>query len=86
MSRVAWDEESYPDLVRRACFICEMPAGNPTSRTTSSTAKHVVGDFPLDDRLAPLPPGVPCEQQQFAAFSPELGSCDFPSTTSPRRP
>lgn len=144
MTRVAWDEESYLDLVRRACFICEMLAGNPDyphhvahrdERAVVFLSKfpfmwghllvapvehreHVVGDFPLEDylalqrvvhaagtaltslvpterlyvlslgsqqgnrhahwHLAPLPPGVPYERQQFAAFSAELGSCDFP--------
>ncbi len=27
--RAYWDEGAYLDLVRRACFICEMLAGNP---------------------------------------------------------
>jgi diadenosine tetraphosphate (Ap4A) HIT family hydrolase len=129
------DEQSYLDLVRRACFVCEMLAGNPDyphhvvhrddeavvflSRFPSMNGhllvapvkhrEHVVADFPLDEylrlqtvvhragraltsvleterlyvlslgsqqgnthvhwHLAPLPPGVPYEQQQFAAFT-----------------
>lgn len=27
--RVAWDESAYVELVRSACFVCEMLAGNP---------------------------------------------------------
>ncbi|MFD0205509.1 MULTISPECIES: HIT family protein [Saccharothrix] len=144
MTRAVWDEESYLDLVRRACFICEMLAGNPdyphhvAHRDERAVVflsrfpfmwghllvapvehrEHVIGDFPLDDylalqrvvhaagtaltaavpterlyllsfgsqqgnrhthwHLAPLPPGVPYEHQQFAAFSAALGPYDFP--------
>ncbi|WP_083752448.1 HIT family protein [Saccharothrix sp. ALI-22-I] len=148
MTWVAWDEESYLELVRRACFICEMLAGNPDyphhvahrdERAVVFLSKfpfmwghvlvapvehreHVIGDFPLDDylalrrvvhaagtaltsivpterlyllslgsqqgnrhthwHLAPLPPGVPYEQQQFAAFSAEGAPTTSPTATS----
>lgn len=29
VERVMWDEDAYLELVRRACFICEVVAGNP---------------------------------------------------------
>jgi hypothetical protein len=36
--------------------------------------------------LAPLPPGVPYEQQQTALFAPELGTLDIPDATWPTWP
>jgi diadenosine tetraphosphate (Ap4A) HIT family hydrolase len=143
-ARVPWDAADYHSLARRACFICELLAGNPdyphhvayrdeaavvfASRFPSVVGhflvapvdhrEHVIGDFTPDEyaalqrivhragtalselvpverlyvlslgsqqvnrhvhwHLAPLPPGVPCEDQQFAVFEASRGYLDLP--------
>lgn len=142
--RVPWDPESYLALARRACFVCELLAGNPNyphhvayrdevaivfaSRFPSVTGhflvapvdhrEHVIADFTSDEyaaiqnvvhragsalssllpverlyvlslgsqqanrhvhwHLAPLPPGVPYEDQQIALFEASRGHLDLP--------
>ncbi|HEX2772433.1 MAG TPA: hypothetical protein VHN18_08405 [Micromonosporaceae bacterium] len=142
--RVRWNTEEYLRLVRSACFICELVAGNPDyphdvvhrdgegivflsrwpwllGHVLVAPVRHreqVVTDFPVDEylrlqrlirvtgialaqvvpterlyvlslgsqqgnrhvhwHLAPLPPGVPYEQQQLAALSQEQGYLDVP--------
>jgi diadenosine tetraphosphate (Ap4A) HIT family hydrolase len=146
-TRVPWQPDAYLDLVRRACFICELLAGNPdyphhvayrddaaivfASRFPSalghflvaptSHREHAIGDFTADEYLAlqrivhrvgralpsllpterlyvlslgsqqanrhvhwhvaPLPPGVPYDQQQTAVFDPTRGYLDIPEDT-----
>jgi len=143
-TRVPWQPDAYLELARRACFICELLAGNPdyphhiahrddravvfASRFPSVRGhflvapvdhrEHVVTDFTPDEylalqsvvhragraltelltverlyvlslgsrqanrhvhwHLAPLPPGVPYEQQQTAALDPTRGHLDVP--------
>lgn len=144
MTRVQWDPDSYLSLACRACFICELLAGNPdyphhvayrdevaivfASRFPSVVGhflvapvehrEHAVADFTLDEytalqrvvhraglavselvpterlyvlslgsqqanrhvhwHLAPLPPGVPYEDQQIAVFEASRGVLDLP--------
>ncbi|GGP82921.1 HIT family protein [Saccharothrix coeruleofusca] len=144
VNRVPWDEDAYLELVRRACFICEVLADNPDyphhvahrdERAIVFLSKfpfmrghvlvapvdhheHVIGDFPVEEylelqrvvhavgqalprlvpterlyvlslgsqqgnrhvhwHLAPLPPGVPYERQQIAAFSADHGYLEIP--------
>ncbi|MFI9382558.1 HIT family protein [Kutzneria sp. NPDC052558] len=146
-TRVPWQPDAYLDLARRACFICELLAGNPdyphhiayrdddavvfASRFPSvlghflvapvSHREHAIGDFTPDDylalqrvvhrtgraltelltverlyvlslgsqqanrhvhwHLAPLPPGVPYDQQQTALLDPANGYLDIPDDT-----
>jgi ATP adenylyltransferase len=146
-TRVPWQPDAYLDLVRRACFICELLAGNPdyphhiayrdddaivfASRFPSvlghflvapvSHREHAIGDFTADEYLAiqrivhrvgralpsllpterlyvlslgsqqanrhvhwhvaPLPPGIPYDQQQTAVFDPTRGHLDIPEDT-----
>jgi diadenosine tetraphosphate (Ap4A) HIT family hydrolase len=143
-ARVPWNAADYHSLARRACFICELLAGNPdyphhvayrdevavvfASRFPSVVGhflvapvdhrEHVVDDFTPDEyaalqrivhragtalselvpverlyvlslgsqqanrhvhwHLAPLPPGVPYEDQQFAVFEASRGHLDLP--------
>lgn len=143
-NRVPWQADAYLNLARRACFICELVAGNPdyrhhvayrdavavvfASRFPSVLGhflvapvdhrEHAVGDFTAEEyvaiqrivhrtgtaltslldverlyvlslgsqqanrhvhwHLAPLPPGVPYDQQQTAVFAPERGYLDVP--------
>ncbi|MEU4801966.1 HIT domain-containing protein [Actinosynnema sp. NPDC023587] len=142
-NRVPWRADAYLDLARRACFICELLAGNPdyphhtayrdadavvfASRFPSvlghflvapaAHREHAVGDFTVDEYLtlqrvvhrvgsaladllpverlyvlslgsqqanrhvhwhvAPLPPGVPYEEQQTAVFDPARGHLEI---------
>lgn len=142
--RVPWDADSYLSLARRACFVCELLAGNPAyphhvayrdevavvfaSRFPSVVGhflvapiehrEHAVGDFTPDEyvaiqrvvhragralselvpverlyvvslgsqqanrhvhwHLAPLPPGVPYEDQQIAVFEASRGHLGLP--------
>jgi diadenosine tetraphosphate (Ap4A) HIT family hydrolase len=54
------------------CFVCELVAGSPEFRhhvvyeDDAAIARHVHW------HLAPLPPGVPFAQQQFAALDTDL--------------
>lgn len=143
-TRVPWDPDDYLSLARRACFICELLAGNPdyphhvayrddvaivfASRFPSVAGhflvapvdhrEHAIGDFTPDEyaaiqhvvhragsaltellpverlyvlslgsqqanrhvhwHLAPLPPGVPYEDQQIAVFEASRGHLDLP--------
>ncbi|MFK0245976.1 HIT family protein [Amycolatopsis azurea] len=143
-TRVPWQPDAYLDLVRRACFICELLAGNadyphhvayrdefaivfasafPSVLGHFLVApvvhrEHVIDDFTAEEylaiqavvhragralgdlvpterlyvlslgsqqgnrhvhwHLAPLPPGVPYEEQQAALFAPERGYLDVP--------
>lgn len=143
-ARASRQPDAYLDLARRACFICELLAGNPdyphhiahrddravvfASRFPSVLGhflvapvdhrEHAVADFTPDEylalqavvhragraltdllpterlyvlslgsqqanrhvhwHLAPLPPGVPYEQQQAAVFDPARGPLDIP--------
>ncbi|MFE6611322.1 HIT family protein [Amycolatopsis sp. NPDC057786] len=142
--RVPWRPDAYLDLARRACFVCELLAGNAeyphhvAYRDADAVVfasrfpvvfghflvapvehrEHVVGDFTVDEyltiqrvvhragsalsallsierlyvlslgsqqanrhvhwHLAPLPPGVPYDQQQTAIFDPARGYLDIP--------
>jgi diadenosine tetraphosphate (Ap4A) HIT family hydrolase len=142
-NRVPWQADAYLDLARRACFVCELLAGNPdyphhvayrdaaavvfASRFPSvfghflvapvEHREHAIGDFTADEylsiqrvvhragnalsdlltverlyvlslgsqqanrhvhwHLAPLPPGVPYDQQQIAVFDPARGHLDI---------
>ncbi|MFI9452074.1 HIT family protein [Amycolatopsis sp. NPDC052450] len=143
-SRSPWQPDVYLGLARRACFVCELLAGNPdyphhiahrddhavvfASRFPSVLGhflvapvehrEHAVADFTTDEylalqavvhragsaltdllpterlyvlslgsqqanrhvhwHLAPLPPGVPYDQQQTAVFEPGRGYLDIP--------
>lgn len=143
-TRVPWDSAGYLTLARRACFVCELLAGNPdyphhvahrdetaivfASRFPSVAGhflvapvdhrEHVITDFTPDEyaaiqrvvhragtalssllpverlyvlslgsqqanrhvhwHLAPLPPGVPYEDQQIAVFEASRGVLDLP--------
>ncbi|GLY54601.1 HIT domain-containing protein [Lentzea sp. NBRC 102530] len=143
-SRVTLDSDSYLALTRRACFVCELLAGNPdyphhvayrddvaivfASRFPSVAGhflvapvehrEHAITDFTPDEyaaiqhvvhragtalsavlpverlyvlslgsqqanrhvhwHLAPLPPGVPYEEQQIAVFEASRGVLDLP--------
>lgn len=145
-TRVPWDSDSYLSLARRACFVCELLAGNPAyphhvayrdeiavvfaSRFPSVVGhflvapvehrEHAVADFTPDEyatiqrvvhragsalselvpierlyvlslgsqqanrhvhwHLAPLPPGVPYEDQQIAVFESSRGHLDLPDS------
>jgi diadenosine tetraphosphate (Ap4A) HIT family hydrolase len=142
--RVSRDPDSYLALARRACFVCELLAGNPdyphhvayrddvavvfASRFPSVLGhflvapvdhrEHAITDFTPDEyvaiqqvvhragaaltsllpverlyvvslgsqqanrhvhwHLAPLPPGVPYEDQQIAVFEASHGVLDLP--------
>jgi diadenosine tetraphosphate (Ap4A) HIT family hydrolase len=143
--RLAWDVDGYRRLVRAACFICEIVAGNPgyphhvayrddqaivflskmpwmLGHLLVAPVEHreqAIGDFTVEEylrlqrvvhtagtalaelvpterlyvlslgsqqgnrhvhwHLAPLPPGVPYEEQQIAALTVERGYLDVPA-------
>jgi len=68
-NRVPWQTDAYLDLVRRACS---------HRSTIASTLGSQQGNRHVHWHLAPLPPGVPYEQQQTAVFDPERGYLEVP--------
>jgi histidine triad (HIT) family protein/ATP adenylyltransferase len=74
-ARVPFDTDAYvaqvqADARRGVCFICDIVAGRRDDHCVIASDQ---GNAHVHWHLAPLPPGVPYEQQQYAALMAENG-------------